>query len=102
MLSFSLQELLSRQTAEPLPRLISLLEPFGEAPSPLHLECCREVQLSFLYEAAKDRVLKARLEQIEPRALLEEPRSIKKSCFELRRSPRSGSAGRGEVTWPLS
>eukprot|EP00435_Cladocopium_sp_Y103_P039766 s932_g10.t1 len=50
---------LLRQTLEPLPRVISFLEPYGE------------IQLSFLYEAAKDRVLKARLNQFEPRHLLE-------------------------------
>jgi len=50
---------LLRQTLEPLPRVISFLEPYGE------------IQLSFLYEAAKDRAIKARLNEIEPRHLLE-------------------------------
>eukprot|EP00438_Fugacium_kawagutii_P007026 Skav217369 [mRNA] locus=scaffold1119:53461:55211:+ [translate_table: standard] len=49
---------LLRQNLEPLPRVISLLEPYGE------------IQLSFLYEAAKDSALKARLNQMDPRYLL--------------------------------
>eukprot|EP00913_Durusdinium_trenchii_P017293 g16263.t1 len=50
---------LLRQQVEPLPRVISYLEPYGE------------IQLSVLYEAAKDQVIKAQIEQFDPRSLLE-------------------------------
>jgi len=50
---------LLRQSVEPMPRLISFLDSFGE------------VQLSFLYEAAKDKVFKARFTEMQPRHLLE-------------------------------
>ncbi|CAE7250100.1 casA [Symbiodinium sp. CCMP2592] len=50
---------LLRQSVEPMPRLISFLDSFGE------------VQLSFLYEAAKDKVFKARFAEMQPRHLLE-------------------------------
>ncbi|CAE7604601.1 casA [Symbiodinium natans] len=50
---------LLRQTVEPLHRLIGFLDSYGE------------VQLSFLYEAAKDKVIKARLNEMQPRQLLE-------------------------------
>ncbi|CAE7893310.1 casA [Symbiodinium sp. KB8] len=50
---------LLRQSVEPMPRLISFLDSFGE------------VQLSFLYEAAKDKVFKARFSEMQPRHLLE-------------------------------